>query len=55
MPSSPKKLTWAIALILGIVGIVAHFISIPVLTDYNYWLLLAGFVVFVFGTTFNGI
>jgi hypothetical protein len=55
MPSSPNKLTWVIALILGIIGIVAHFVSIPVLTDYNYWLLLAGFIVFAVGTTFKGI
>ena len=54
-PSAPKSIIWIIALIVGILGIIGHFVDIPVVTDYNYWLLLVGFVLLAIGTTFKGI
>jgi len=54
-PSAPSVVVWIIGLILGILGIIGHFFSVDILTTYNYWLLLAGFVLFALGTTFKGI
>jgi len=54
-PSAPTKFVWLIALIIGIVGIIAHFVKIEFLTDINYWLLLGGFALLALGTTFKGI
>jgi hypothetical protein len=54
-PSAPKRLTWIIALIPGIVGIIGHFVSIEYVTEYSYWLLLVGFVLLVLGTSFKGL
>lgn len=53
--SAPTKFIWLLALIVGIVGIIGHFVSLGVITEYNYWLLLAGYVLFVLGTTFKGL
>ena len=52
-PSTPKTIVWILGLILGIVGIIAHFVSIDILTNANYWLLLAGFALLALGTTFK--
>lgn len=53
VPSSPKKITWIIGLTLGILGIIGHYAHVQILTEYNYVLLLTGFIVLVFGTTFR--
>ncbi|HEY4617814.1 MAG TPA: hypothetical protein VIH09_06430 [Flavobacterium sp.] len=50
-PSAPKKITWIIGLIAGILGIIGHFSHIQILSQYNYELLLIGFVVLAVGTT----
>ena len=55
LPSAPSKFVWIIGLILGILGIIGHFVSVDFLTTYNYWLLLAGFVLLALGTTFKEI
>jgi hypothetical protein len=54
-PSAPSKLVWVLGLLLGIVGIICHFIQVEFLSTYEYWLLLAGFALLAIGTTFKGI
>ncbi|MBG6110437.1 uncharacterized membrane protein YbaN (DUF454 family) [Flavobacterium sp. CG_23.5] len=54
-PSAPKKITWIIGLICGILGIIGHFAHIQILSEYNYTLLLIGFVVLAIGTTVKGV
>jgi hypothetical protein len=52
-PSSPKKITWIIGLVCGILGIIGHYVHVEMLTEYNYILLLVGFVLLALGTTFR--
>ena len=52
-PSTPKKITWIIGLVCGILGIIGHYVQVQVLTEYNYILLLFGFVVLAVGTSFK--
>jgi hypothetical protein len=52
-PSTPSKYVWIIGLILGILGITGHFITIDILSAYNYPLLLTGFVLLAGGTSFK--
>ena len=52
-PSSPKKITWIIGISLGIMGIIGHYAYVQILTEYNYVLLLSGFVVLALATTFK--
>ncbi|SDC28055.1 hypothetical protein [Williamwhitmania taraxaci] len=54
-PSAPLKITWIIGLILGILGIIGHYFHVEFLTEYNYILLLIGFVALAVGTTFKGL
>jgi hypothetical protein len=55
MPSAPSRFVWIIGLILGILGIIGHFVTVDFLTTNNYWFLLAGFVLLALGTTFKEI
>jgi hypothetical protein len=52
-PSTPKRITWIIGLTAGILGIIGHYVHVQILTEYNYGLLLVGFVVLAAGTTFR--
>ncbi|MFN2396876.1 MAG: hypothetical protein ABR597_14445 [Bacteroidales bacterium] len=54
-PSAPKTITWIIGIIAGVLGIIGHFANIDILTEYNYALLLIGFIVLAIGTTFKGV
>jgi hypothetical protein len=54
-PNSPKKITWLIGLILGGLGIIGHYAHVQILSEYNYLLLLVGFLVLAAGTTFREI
>lgn len=55
VPSSPKRITWIIGLLCGLLGIIGHYTPVQILTEYNYALLLAGFIVLLLGTTFREI
>lgn len=56
MPSSPNQITWIIGLVCGLLGIIGHYYTeVQILTEYNYILLLIGFLVLAAGTTFKQI
>jgi len=52
-PSAPSKYVWILGLILGISGIIGHYVNVELLSAYNYTLLLAGFVLLAIGTSFK--
>jgi uncharacterized membrane protein len=51
--SEPKVITFSIAVLLGLVGLVTYFV--PALTIYAFWLMLAGWVVLVLGNFLKGL
>lgn len=53
--NAPKVITWWIAVIVGVLGIVAFFVTIPVLSVYAFWLVVVGFVLLVLGTFVKGL
>lgn len=54
-PSAPSKIIWILSLITGIMGIIGHYFQVDILSEYNYVLLLIGFILLAVGTTFKGI
>ncbi|MEO5602321.1 MAG: hypothetical protein ABIR06_15475 [Cyclobacteriaceae bacterium] len=52
-PSAPKKITWIIGILCGLLGIIGHYADVDILREYNYVLLLVGFIVLAIGTTFR--
>ena len=51
--SEPKVITFSIAVLLGLIGLVAYFI--PAMTIYAFWLVLVGLVVLVLGNFLKGL
>ena len=54
-PSAPKKITWIIGIIAGLLGIIGRFAQVDILTEHHFALLLIGFIVLAVGTTFKGV
>lgn len=55
MNNAPKKITWILSLILGGLGIVGHFITIPVVSGIAFWLLAAAFALLLLGCLIKGL
>ena len=52
-PSAPKKITWIIGILAGVLGIIGHYTNVQILSEHNFELLLVGFLVLAVGTTFR--
>jgi xanthosine utilization system XapX-like protein len=54
--NAPKQITWIVAVILGIVGILAGLTTIPVITaGLGYWLVVVAWVLLVIATLTKGL
>ena len=53
--SAPKNITWWIALILAVLGIIGNFTSVPFLSQYSFWFVLASAVLLLIATRFKGL
>jgi hypothetical protein len=53
--SAPKQVTWWIALIVGVVGIIASLVTIPVLTGLAFWLVVVAFVLLLLASFVPGL
>lgn len=48
--SAPKNVTWWIAVILGVLGFLGTFISIPLVSANAFWFVFIGFALLVLAT-----
>jgi hypothetical protein len=46
----PKTITWWIAVILGVLGLLGHFGVIAALAPYAFWFVAAGLILLVLAT-----
>jgi hypothetical protein len=53
--SAPKQTVWLVAVILGVLGILGNFVSIPMVTTYAFWLVAVGFAALALGTAMKGV
>ena len=54
--SAPKQITWIIALILGVVGILATLVTLPVITaEIGFWLVVVGLALLLVATITRGL
>ncbi|MCD4801386.1 MAG: hypothetical protein K8R16_00440 [Anaerolineales bacterium] len=53
--NAPKKNTWIIAVVIGVVGIIAKFVAIPYLSIYAFWLVVIAFVLLALATYLKGL
>lgn len=54
--SPPKTIVFLISLILVIISLLAHFnvVKIQFITQYQYWIMLVGYVLLALGVTLKG-
>jgi len=55
LPSAPNKGLWIAAIIIGLLGIVVHFVPVDGLSKYSFEMLLVGFILLAIGTTYRKI
>lgn len=53
--NAPKSITWIIAVILGGLGILATFVTVPTLSAYAGYLVMAGFILLAVATAVKGL
>ena len=53
--SAPKVVTWWIAILLGILGILGNVVAIPVLSTLAFWLVLIGLLLLALGCVIKGL
>ncbi|MBN1536466.1 MAG: hypothetical protein JW908_07025 [Anaerolineales bacterium] len=52
--SEPKQITFWIAVVLAVLGILAQLVTIPVLSGFAFWLVVLGFIVLFLGNILKG-
>jgi hypothetical protein len=53
--NQPKVITWWIAVILGVLGLIGNIATVPVLTDLAFWLVLVGLALLAVATAVKGL
>lgn len=48
--SAPKLYTWIVAVVLGALGVIGRYVNLPLVTKYDFWLVVLGLVVLILGT-----
>ena len=48
--SAPSQIVWIIALILGVVGVIATLVVIPTISAFAFWLVVAGWALLLIAT-----
>jgi hypothetical protein len=51
--SAPKNITWWIALILAVAGIIFHFVSVQPLSKFSFWMVVASAALLLIATRFK--
>ncbi len=52
--SEPKQITFWIAVVFAVFGILAQLITIPVLSGIAFWLVVIGFIILLLGNILKG-
>ncbi len=53
--SAPKLIPWWIVLILGVLGVIAHVVTIPVLSGIAFWLVVVALVLLLLATVMEAL
>ena len=52
--NAPTQMVWYIALVVGIVGVLAALVTIPVLSGFAFWLVAIAWLILVISTAMKG-
>ena len=51
--SAPKQITWWIAVIIGVLGILGKYMTIPIASQYSFTFVAIGFILLALATYFK--
>ncbi|MBN1497715.1 MAG: hypothetical protein JXA07_13150 [Spirochaetes bacterium] len=52
--NAPKFVVWVVAVVIGCLGVLAHFVAIPVVTAYAFWFVVVGFAILAVASVVKG-
>ena len=52
--NAPAFVTFLVSLILAVLGVLAIFVTLPVVSGYAFWFVTAGYVVLALGCIMKG-
>jgi hypothetical protein len=52
--NAPKQIVWLIALILGVLGVLGALTDIPIVSEYNFWFVVIGWLLLIIATVAKG-
>ena len=52
---APKVVTFWIAVILALLGLLGQLVTIPVISGFAFWLVVVGFVLLMLGVLLDGL
>jgi hypothetical protein len=53
--NAPKFVTWLIGLIIAALGLLGHLVTIPVLSDFSFWLVLIAAALLLLASAVKGL
>ena len=53
--SAPKNVTWWVAVVVGVLGILGTLVSIPLVSANAFWFVFVGFVLLALATLLKGL
>jgi hypothetical protein len=53
--NAPKNVTWWIAVVVGVLGILGSFTSLPLVSDNSFLFVVIGFVLLALATLLKGL
>jgi hypothetical protein len=53
--SAPKQVTWLIAVVIGVAGLLGKLGALAVLAKYDFWLMALGWFLLVLATLLEGL
>ena len=53
--NAPKNVTWWIAVVVGVLGVLGSFVSLPLVSAYDFLFVVIGFVLLALATLLKGL
>ncbi len=53
--SAPKQVTFWVAVVVAVIGLIASFVAIPFLSTYALWIVVLGFIILAAGNVMEGL
>ena len=53
--NQPKEITWWVALVIAVLGLIGQLVDVSVLSDLSFWLALASAVLLLVATYIPGL